>query len=118
MDVSLKIPSQLLVLESEYNILSCKLTILEPSYKYKPFLFAHAIPISVLTTAPWKLTPKAMDLLEPIKDRINIPVATPSAYETGMRLLEFQENNPMSAVSNARRGSFLMGSGAGYNPFG
>ena len=62
--------------------------------------------------------PKAMDLLEPIKDRINIPVATPSAYETGMRLLEFQENNPMSAVSNARRGSFLMGSGAGYNPFG
>ena len=42
----------------------------------------------------------------------------PSAYETGMRLLEFEDNNPMSAVSSARRGSFLMGSGAGYNPFG
>jgi hypothetical protein len=42
----------------------------------------------------------------------------PSAYETGMRLLEFEDNNPMSAVSSARRGSFLMGSNAGYNPFG
>ena len=64
--------------------------------------------------------PKTVDLLEPIRDRMRLPIqsVTPTSYQRGMQLLELQDRFPNINPLSSRRGSFMMGGSSGYNPFG